>query len=284
MTKWLPGIAACTAVGLGALGAACGLPSLAWAGDLELPSVIPAPAYKAPAPVMRSYNWSGFYIGGNVGGHWGFDEITTATDPGPPGFEGGADVTAAAIDAASRVTLHPQGFIGGGQIGAQIEGSFGVFGVEIDASWLGGTATRALTGIPTLAPGDVLTNSVQASFLSTMRMRWGTAAINDRLLLFVTAGFAFETLKTTDTMGHFGNTVITAVTGSTTEPGLAAGGGFEYEFADNWSAKFEYLFINIKNVGTVIPATAGNADSIPVAHAYSDNIARFGLNYRLMGW
>lgn len=284
MMKSLPGIAARTALGLSALAACCGLPSLAQAGDLELPSVIPVAAYKAPAPVMRSYNWSGFYIGGNVGGHWGVDQISTTTDAGPPGFEGGGDVTAAAIDAASRVTLNPKGFIGGGQIGAQIEGSFGVFGVEVDASALGGTATRALRGIPGIDPADVLTNSVQATFLSTLRMRWGTAALYDRLLLFVTAGFAFETLKTTDSMGHFGNTVTTAISASTTQPGLAAGFGFEYAFIDNWSMKFEYLFIDIKNVGTAIPAMAGFADSIAVTHAYTDNILRVGLNYRLMGW
>jgi outer membrane immunogenic protein len=284
MMKSLPWIAARTALGVCAVGVAWGLPGLARAGDLELPSVIPAPAYKVPTPVVRSYNWSGFYIGGNVGGHWGVDKITTVTDVGPPGFEGGVDVAAAAIDAASPVTLMPQGFIGGGQVGAQIEGSFGVFGVEIDAASLGGTATRALRGIPGISPADVLSDSMQASFLSTLRMRWGTAALNDRLLLFITAGFAFETMKTTDSMGHFGNTVITTVTGSTTQPGLAAGVGFEYAFVDNWSVKFEYLFINVKGGSVIIPATAGNSDSIAVNHDYTDNIARIGLNYRLVSW
>jgi outer membrane immunogenic protein len=128
-----------------------------------------------------------------------------------------------------------------------------------------------------------MTNTTQASFLSTLRMRWGTAALSDRSLFFVTAGFAFATLKTTDSMGHFGNTVITATTGSTTEPGLAAGGGFEYAFTNNLSAKFEYLYVSVKTVVTTIPATAGNLDGIAVNHDYSDHIGRFGLNFKLFG-
>ena len=134
--------------------------------------------------------------------------------------------TGAAIDAASPATLHPEGFIGGVQAGLNLEGSGGVFGIEVDANWLGGSATRTLTNIPVITPGDVMTNTTQASFLSTMRMRWGTTVFSDRSLFYVTAGFAFATLKTTDAMGHFGNTLITSVTGSTTQPGFDGGRRF----------------------------------------------------------
>ena len=48
------------------------------AADLEVGG--PGPAYKAVRPVVRSYDWSGYYIGGNVGGHWGVDKVTTVTD------------------------------------------------------------------------------------------------------------------------------------------------------------------------------------------------------------
>jgi outer membrane immunogenic protein len=264
MRKLLPGSVALVALGLT-------IPAMA--ADLE----VAGPAYKAARPVMRSYDWSGFYVGGNVGGHWGTDKITTTTDPT---FGFGA-AGAAAIDAASPGTLHPEGFIGGVQAGYNLEGSGGVWGIEVDANWLGGSATRTLTNIPVISPLDVMTNTTQATFLSTLRMRWGTTVLSDRSLLFVTAGFAFETLKTTDTMGHLG--VITSTSNSTTEPGLAAGGGFEYAFTDNLSAKFEYLYVATKNVGTTIPASPGNADSIAVNHNYSDHIGRFGLNFKFGG-
>jgi outer membrane immunogenic protein len=268
MRKLLPGSVALVAL-------CVGIPAMA--ADLEVGA--PGPAYKAVRPVVRAYDWSGFYVGGNVGGHWGTDKVTTVTDPtglfGPAG--------AAAIDAASPATLHPEGFIGGVQAGYNIQGSGGVFGIEVDANWLRGSATQTLTNIPVVAVGDVMTNTTQASFLSTMRMRWGTTVLSDRSLFYVTAGFAFGTLKTTDTFGHFGNTVITTTTGSTTEPGLAAGGGFDYAFTDNWSARFEYLYVALKNVGTTIPSTPGNSDSIAVNHDYSEHIARFGLNYKFGG-
>jgi outer membrane immunogenic protein len=106
---------------------------------------------------------------------------------------------------------------------------------------------------------------------------------SDRSLFFLTAGFAFATLKTTDTMGHFGNTVVTTVSASSTQPGLAVGAGFEYAITNNLSAKAEYLYINVKNVGTTIPATPGTMDSIAVSHDYSDNVGRFGLNFKFFG-
>jgi outer membrane immunogenic protein len=246
------------------------------AADLE----VGAPAYKAVRPVVRAYDWSGFYVGGNVGGHWGTDKVTTITDVD---FEGLGPDAGTAIDGASPATLHPQGFIGGLQAGYNIEGMGGVFGIEVDANWLGGSATRTLTNIPVISPLDALTSTTQATFLSTLRMRWGTTLWSDRSLFFVTAGFAFATLKTTDSMGHFGNTVITTTSNSTTEPGLTAGGGFEYAFTDNISGKFEYLYVSIKSVGTTIPASAGNLDSVAVNHDYSDHIGRFGLNFKFGG-
>jgi outer membrane immunogenic protein len=264
MRKLLPGSMALIALGLS-------IPAMA--ADLE----IGGPTYKAARPVVRAYDWTGFYVGGNVGGHWGSDKITTTTDAN---FEGLGPAAGAAIDAVSPTTLHPKGFIGGVQAGYNLEGSGGVFGIEVDANWLGGSATRMLTGIPLINPRDVMTNTSQGTFLSTLRMRWGTAAITDRALLYVTAGFAFGTVKTTDTMGYFG--VIRSTSNSTTQPGLAAGGGFEYAFTDNWSAKFEYLFINLKNFDTTIPGVLGN-DNIVVTHQYTDHIGRFGMNFKFGG-
>jgi outer membrane immunogenic protein len=269
MRKLLPGSVALVALGL------VGLSVPATAADME---VAGAPAYKAARPVARLYDWTGFYVGGNVGGHFSVDKVTTITDAN---FENLGPAAGLAIDAASPATLNPKGFIGGVQAGYNLEGSGGVFGVEVDANWLGGSASRSLTNIPGIDPRDVLTNMAQSTFLSTMRMRWGTTYFLDRSLLYLTAGFALETIKTTDTMGNFG--VPTSTSGSTTLPGLAAGGGFEYAFTDNISVKFEYLYIAVKHDITRIPATAAGGDSIAVDHEYTDHIGRFGLNYRFFG-
>lgn len=277
MRKLLPGSVALIAAGVFAA-SVC----VCWASDPALAADMgigaPMPTYKAAAPVMHAYDWTGFYVGGTAGGHWSSDKISTSSGTFDGDPSGGA-----AIDAASPVTLHPQGFIGGVEGGYNLEGSGGVFGIEVDASWLGGTASRTLSNIAGISASDQMTNSVQATFLSTLRMRWGTTIISDRSLFFITAGFAFETLKTTDTMSHTGGTPsITSNSGSATQPGLTAGAGFEYAITDNLSAKAEYLFIDIKDVNTVIPGTS-NSDSITVTHSNIDQVARFGLNLKFGG-
>jgi outer membrane immunogenic protein len=269
-----------TLVGAALVGATLGMTGAAVAADLE---VTPVTTYKAPAPVMRIYNWTGFYIGGNAGGHWGSDKITTVTDTG--WVDGAGAAGGPAIDVASPITLNPKGFIGGLQAGYNLQGTGGgVFGIEVDVNWLGGTASRTLTNIPVIDPRDVMTDTVQASFLSTFRMRAGSTLFSDRALFFVTGGFALENLKTTDSMGHFGNTVITSTSNNTTQPGVVAGAGLEYAFTDFVSVKAEYLYVYVKHIETTIPATPGNADGITVTHAFSDSIFRAGLNFKVSSW
>jgi outer membrane immunogenic protein len=241
----------------------------AMAGDLD----VAVPAYKAAAPMPPPFSWGGFYVGGNVGGHWGSDALSTVTDPNSGGF-------AAAVDAASGTTLHPSGFAGGLQAGYNFAGIGGVWGIEVDVNWLGGTASRSLTGIPGLPAADAFSNSARASFLSTFRMRWGIPY--ERTLFYITGGFALGTLKTTDTMAQVG-LPVQSVSTSTTLPGLAAGFGADFALTPNWWLRGEYLFIHLKNANTTIPATPGNFDDIAVTHEYTDNILRFALNYKLGG-
>ena len=64
------------------------------------------PAYGGPI-IVPAYQWSGFYLGANAGGHFGRDRITTATLAGGQFLQ----AEAVAIDAASPTTLNPKGFI-----------------------------------------------------------------------------------------------------------------------------------------------------------------------------
>jgi outer membrane immunogenic protein len=241
----------------------------AMAGDLD----IAAPAYKAPAPVAPPFSWGGLYVGGTIGGHWGRDTISTVTDAG---FAG-----AAAVDVVSGITLSPQGFAGGLDAGYNISGIGGVWGIEVDLTWLGGSVSRTRAGIPGLPAADALSNTAQSSFLSTYRMRWGVPF--DRALFFISGGLAIANLKATDTFAQVGLPVQTVST-STTLPGVAAGLGVDFALTPNWWIRGEYLFVHLKNQINIIPATPGNGDDIAVTHEYSDNIFRFALNYRLGGF
>jgi len=81
------------------------------------------------------------------------------------------------------------------------------------------------------------------NWLATVRGRAGYAA--DRVLFYATAGGAFADVQTT----------FNGVTTSHSQAGWTAGAGLEWAFADNWTAKIEYLYVNIGS-GTVNCATA----------------------------
>src|SRR5262245_36142180 len=96
--------------------------SAARAADLP----IGAPAY--PAPVSPPFSWNGFYLGLNLGGHWGNDRISTTTDSAG-GFR---PAGAAAVDSASPGTLSTTGLMGGFQAGYNWQFGSAVVGIESD--------------------------------------------------------------------------------------------------------------------------------------------------------
>ncbi|HXW48322.1 MAG TPA: outer membrane protein [Xanthobacteraceae bacterium] len=175
----------------------------------DLP-VRPAPAPVAPviyAPPV--YNWSGFYIGGNIGG--GFAN-SSWTDP----FTGASD------------TFSKDGFIGGGQIGANVQFNWLVLGIEGDLDWTG------LKGSGTDSMGNTINTNTE--WTSTVTGRVGAAF--DRLLVYGKGGVAFAEDQSSLT-DIFGATATT----TNTRTGWTAGAGLEYALAQNWTAKIEYDYL-----------------------------------------
>jgi outer membrane immunogenic protein len=63
---------------------------------------------------------------------------------------------------------------------------------------------------------------------------------------------------------------------STTKTGWTAGGGVEYGIDRNWSAKLEYLHVDL-GTATFMGAASGTPTlNVPI----TDDIVRAGLNYR----
>jgi outer membrane immunogenic protein len=229
------------------------------------------------------YSWTGFYAGANAGWHWGKDSITTTTEP----FGGFGVKGASGIDSASPGTVTPSGAAAGGQVGFNWQLYHTLIGIEADADWLGGSASRTVgPGIPNsnaahtlLNSADTMLNSTKATFLATVRPRVGV--VFDNSLLYVTGGLAIVTLKTTDTMGHLGNTVFTTASSTVTRATWTIGAGWEFAFLPNWTAKIEYLYLRVRPINTIIPSSPGGfPDDILVVHKYEDNIIRAGLNWR----
>jgi len=149
----------------------------------------------------------------------------------------------------------PEGGFGGGQLGYNWQRGRFVFGVEGDFQGgdIGGTAFDQF--------GDVADSDV--NWFSTVRGRLGFA--NGPLLVYGTGGVAFADIDNTI---HFSDGSVAKDSG--TQTGYAVGGGLEWAFAPNWSAKAEYLYVGMGDT-TLSSGDRVNNDFQTV---------RVGLNYK----
>src|SRR5688572_7214542 len=125
---------------IGAIAAlALGAPiTSALAADLRLPVKAP------PMPVVVPYNWTGFYIGGNVGYSWGRDPIDVAATARIREFRAFQtpaetlvlDTGVVPFPLASG-TANVQGPLAGGQAGYNWQSGAFVYGLETDLQWTG---------------------------------------------------------------------------------------------------------------------------------------------------
>jgi len=212
---------------------------------------LPAQSYKSPPVVAQVYNWTGVYVGVNGGYGWGTQDPLIL-------FSNRFD----------RTSFDISGGMIGGTVGAQIQQGYVVLGLEGDLDWANikgsGISNPSILGI---GSGITLNTTTNVSAVGTARLRAGVAL--DNLLLYVTGGVAFERSSANGTSiagapcGTLG--VFPSCSASSLRPGLAAGLGFEYGFAHNWSVKLEYLYVE----------TIGSG----VSTDHIDNV-RAGINYR----
>lgn len=165
--------------------------------------------------------------------------------------------------------IYKAAFTGGGQIGYnwQFAPSW-VAGVEGDFGALSASQTHC--NINDCSTGGELTYGSQSDFLATLRGRFGYAW--DRSLLYVTVGAAWVGVK--DHWTDFAPTPVSEH--SSTLTGWTIGGGLETALVGNWSAKFEYLYVDA-GTNRVLDAD-GDGSYLNFKHEY--HVARVGLNYK----
>jgi opacity protein-like surface antigen len=126
-------------------------------------------------------------------------------------------------------------------------------------------------GVTCGAPGC----NTQSDWLATVRGRAGFAW--DRVLFYGTGGAAFGEVQ-----GSFG----TLPYASATQTGWTAGAGVEWAFLPNWTAKVEYLYVNLGNFSCP-PTSCGfgpaGGPSPNTSISFTENIIRAGINYKF-GW
>jgi outer membrane immunogenic protein len=190
-------------------------------------------------------NWSGLYIGGNVGYGWGNNSTDFEFFPTPVEF----GVNNTTLDNKSN------GLLGGAQIGYNWQMGAIVTGLEADiqGSGIKGSRRSSNTEFSVFVPGQFLSTEQELSWLSTVRGRLG-ATVTPDLLLYATGGLAYGHVDASaDTFFNSTNHYPASV--SQTKAGWTVGGGAEWAFARNWSAKVEYLHVDLGSVS----ATALNA-------------------------
>lgn len=221
---------------------------VACAGLLAAAMALPSFAADMPGtfiqPAAGSYvapfGWTGLYIG--VNGGYGFGSSNWTNQQGTTG------------------DFDINGAIAGGTIGYNLQTGVWVWGLEadLDYSWMKGSDSSG-TGV-CAGVGCETKNT----YLATGRGRIGYAF--DRWLPYVTGGAAYGGIKMTPNTG---------LTETKSRLGWTLGGGVEYAFLGAWSAKLEYLYVDLGK-STCSAGTCG----IDTDVKFKESIVRAGLNYR----
>jgi outer membrane immunogenic protein len=263
------------------------------------------PAIKGPPPPPPPM-WTGFYVGLNAGYTWSnsnnvsFGAWSGAFNPA----QVNAPIFAAnyALLASGVLGANHDGFIGGGQIGYnwQFMNSF-LAGVEADIQGIAGSSSQR--GFATAIVdqfGNTITSATSVSksldYLGTVRGRLGWL-FTPTLLVYGTGGLAYGGVNSSVSIAQnisapelgpaFG-------TGSyaDTRVGWTAGGGVEWMFWPNWSAKVEYLYYDLGtasySAGVIAPLVQVGVIGAPnplfanfyqARARFNGNIVRAGVNY-----
>ncbi len=112
--------------------------------------------------------------------------------------------------------------------------------------------------------------STENTWLATFRGRVGYAF--DRWLPYITGGGAYGRVAAKVDVPPVGF----AASSSSNQLGWTVGVGLEYAFLSNWSAKIEYLYVDLGSFNSAPVAPVNNV-------SFKENIVRAGLNYKFSG-
>jgi len=227
---------------------------------------LPVPTLPPTAPAV--YNWTGVYVGVNGGwadgnSNWTNNCLECTGSPLPGGESGAFSVS---------------GYLAGGTLGFNYQIGPWVYGIEGDFDW---THLTGNSGSTCGALFDALqTNQgceTESAWLATVRGRVGYAfpgLAGDSVLIFGTAGAAVARIKT--------GLIPPSTFDSSTDAGWAVGAGLEVAFAPNWTAKVEYLFIDLPNATCTTTMNCGAVAGSTVT--FNENMVRAGVNFKFGAW
>lgn len=182
-------------------------------------------------------------------------------------------------DALGSPNIGMSGFTGGGQIGCNYQFGAFVLGAEVDGEYVGLSGTAAAAGtLPVIGAGVSSNVSVSDHSLFTFRPRAGYAV--DRVLYYVTGGYAAGRVSYSETFFHSATNSVDAGTVSSTKGGWTVGGGVEYALTNSWTVRGEYLYVNLGSVGFGTANSAFPTFTTVNGANLKESLVRFGLNYK----
>lgn len=201
----------------------------------------------AAAQPAAIYDWTGPYVGIAGGYSWG---ASKQTDSGINLGDGNFAL---------------RGGIVGGTLGYNWQNGPWVFGLEGDYAWAGISGSSDVCGASSFVP-HVCGTKLQS--LGTLRARFGhNFGATGNWFLYATGGLAMGELHAWDD--------FFPASGNQFRVGWTAGAGVEAGLTRNWTAKFEYLYVDLgsRAMFDVVPGT-------PETVSFNSSIVRLGLNYR----
>jgi outer membrane immunogenic protein len=215
--------------------------------------------FKAP-PMLQPVNiWSGFYLGLNLGGGWGNATMD---------FGFGGAPTFASVDNSMS------GLAGGGQVGFNWQSGPAVLGVEADFQWTGMKGSLVAPCPPGICAGLAASFTQKMPWFGTARGRLGYA--DGGWMIYVTGGYAYARLE--ENASATAGAVTVNLSRDQNRHGWTLGGGIEVALSRNWSAKAEYLYLDLGSKDGSWTITG-----LPTLNDSTDlraNIVRGGVNYR----
>jgi outer membrane immunogenic protein len=232
-------------VGFAALAALLAGPALA--------ADMPVKAVKAP-PVLP-YNWTGFYVGWDVGGGWSRHEFDVLTQANFDAFEGTTK------------------FLGGGYVGANYQAaSWFLLGVEAAGHW-GNIKTAALDCTVPGAQTALCSGNVKS--LGSVRGRAGI--VMENTLVYFAAGWGFANIRYDRMFQPPGPIPFTSGV-SATPNGFSAAAGVEIGFNDYLVGRFQYDYYDfgkptygvgiLSNVNSVVVKTQVHTMVLGLAYKF----------------
>lgn len=214
--------------------------------------------FYAPEPVA---NWAGWYVGGNFGGATALNRTNLTNLP---------------VIADEKFNLSPNGYIGGGQVGYNWQAANWVLGLEADIQGSSQRDDKACQ-LGCFPAGGFAAFDQKMQWFGTVRGRIGYSV--GSTLFYGTGGLAYGGVKT-HVAGVVGGLAVDQ-TNSRTKTGFAVGGGIESPFTllglfgPNWTAKTEYLYVDLGRTTDALVQAPGYSYSTKV----QEHIMRTGLSY-----